>query len=206
MSIPAFPPRPLTALLLAGALVGALAAPAPAAAPGLTARALALVAAPHEAFLAAPRSAPFDWSSDGCSRTPAPWARIFDGPCRQHDFGYRNLGRGLRLQRTEATRRWVDERLLAESRRLCAARPGGAVARALCDARARAMHTAVRLLHPRWAGAQVSVRPVPAVRSRSAGSPKTRCRRPFTTLTMIAARHAHQKVSISKSRTSHAVM
>jgi hypothetical protein len=141
--------RLVPATLLAALALAAPSTNAPAAGPAPAARAIALVAAPHEAFLAAPRSAPFDWSSDGCSRTPAPWARFFDGPCRQHDFGYRNLGRGLRLQRTETTRRWVDDRLLAESRRLCA-RPAGGVARVLCDARARAMHVAVRLFNPRW--------------------------------------------------------
>jgi hypothetical protein len=124
-------------------------ATAPAADPALTARAVALVGAPHEAFLAAPHLPPFDWSSDGCSHTPAPWARVFERACRQHDFGYRNLGRGLRLHRSESMRRWIDERLLAESRRICG-RQAGALERARCDARAHAMHVAVRVFNARW--------------------------------------------------------
>jgi hypothetical protein len=64
--------------------------------------------------------APFDWSADGCSRpTPPAWGRLFRVPCQQHDFGYHNYGRGLRLGRNENTRGWIDGRLLTESRRLC---------------------------------------------------------------------------------------
>ena len=66
----------------------------------------------------APR--PFDWSADGCSfPTPRSLRHLFSQPCQQHDFGYRNYGRGLRLGRNENTRGWIDGRLLTESRRLC---------------------------------------------------------------------------------------
>jgi hypothetical protein len=141
--------RTLTALLLAAILLAALPAGAHANTQALLSRALALTALPHEAFHAAPRTPPFDWSSDGCSRTPASWARVFALACRQHDFGYRNLGNGLRLQRTEPTRRFLDERLLAESRRICSQRAPGA-GRAVCDVRAQAMYVAVRVFGPRW--------------------------------------------------------
>lgn len=30
-------------------------------------------------------------------------------PCKRHDFGYRNYGKGLRLQRDEDTRKWIDD-------------------------------------------------------------------------------------------------
>ena len=29
-------------------------------------------------------------------------------PCKRHDFGYRNYGKGLQLQRDEDTRKWID--------------------------------------------------------------------------------------------------
>ena len=81
-----------------------------------------LVALPYTVFAreAQQRRSPFDWSTDGCSRTPRALARRFAGPCRQHDFAYRNLGRGLRLDASDATRRWVDDRFLDELRRRCA--------------------------------------------------------------------------------------
>lgn len=71
----------------------------------------------HKRKHAAP---PFNWSSDGCSGpTPPAQRRLFNGPCQQHDFGYRNYGNGLRLSSNEATRRWIDDRFLFEMRRLC---------------------------------------------------------------------------------------
>lgn len=141
---------PLLAVLLALAL-----APAPAvgAEPGaLTARAIVLVSVPYGDFLAAKRAdpaPPFDWSTDGCSHAPRAWARLFDGPCQQHDFAYRNLGRGLRLQRDEATRLWADRRLLTEVRRVCAERRRG-TRRMACQGRARAVYAAVRWLNASW--------------------------------------------------------
>ncbi len=133
-------------------LLLALALAAPAAADtALRQRATHLVATDHHAFLLVKATAepPFDWSTDGCTSTPASWALTFDGPCQQHDFGYRNLGRGLRLRPTNATRAWVDGRFLAELRRVCSER---FAARALtrCRVRARAMHVAVRLFNPPW--------------------------------------------------------
>lgn len=77
---------------LAGFLLAvALAPPAASAASadGLSARALALLSIPYGDFLAAKRAdpaPPFDWSTDGCSHTPRAWARVFDGPCQQHDY------------------------------------------------------------------------------------------------------------------------
>ncbi len=63
---------------------------------------------------------PFDFSSDGCSQpTPAGLDVKFDQPCQQHDFGYRNYGRGYMLEASEQTRLWIDDRFLVEMDRLC---------------------------------------------------------------------------------------
>ena len=62
---------------------------------------------------------PFNWASDGCSWTPPDWAQLFRPACLLHDFGYRNFGNGLRLQRTEARRAWIDGRFYTEMKRIC---------------------------------------------------------------------------------------
>ena len=82
-------------------------------------------------------------------RYPADVGGVFDGPCQQHDFGYRNLGHGLRLRPTQAARAWVDKRLLTELRRVCAERFSGLEA-LRCRVRARAMYGAVRLFNAPW--------------------------------------------------------
>jgi hypothetical protein len=46
-------------------------------------------------------------------------AEIFRDVCYQHDFGYRNFGKGFKFGRDENTRDWIDTRLLTEARRLC---------------------------------------------------------------------------------------
>lgn len=114
-----------------------------------------LVSMPYAAFerAARDRAAPFDWTTDGCSRTPQRLAARFDGPCRQHDFAYRNLGRGLRLRPTEAARRWADERFHDELRRRCAELFAG-LRLTRCRVTARGMWAAVRRLGPRWSGPQ----------------------------------------------------
>lgn len=118
----------------------------------LRTQAVALVALDHHAFLAvrAAEPPPFDWSSDGCTSTPPTWATLFDGPCEQHDFGYRNLGHGLRLSPAQSTRRWVDRRLLAELRRVCSERFSGPARLLRCRVRARLMYAAVRIFNPAW--------------------------------------------------------
>ncbi len=80
------------------------------------------------------RPGPFNWADDGCSfpgrdriwrelrREIAKRVRIiFDKPCEQHDFGYRNFGQrdGLLLGPTERTRNWIDWRLYIELKRAC---------------------------------------------------------------------------------------
>jgi Prokaryotic phospholipase A2 len=67
----------------------------------------------------------FDWTDNGCSPSFVPkfiYRNLFDGPCQQHDFGYRNFGNGLQLGRTDEKRAWIDKRFLAEMRRLCSER------------------------------------------------------------------------------------
>jgi hypothetical protein len=61
----------------------------------------------------------FDWTTDGCSWTPPYWRDIFDGPCQQHDFGYRNFGKGLQLERDNARLAFIDRRFHGEMRRVC---------------------------------------------------------------------------------------
>jgi hypothetical protein len=67
---------------------------------------------------------PFNWHDDGCSGPfglREAYRRLFDQPCQQHDFGYRNYGqpKGLKLGRNNEVRKWIDKRLLQEMRRLC---------------------------------------------------------------------------------------
>jgi len=67
----------------------------------------------------------FDWTDDGCSGRDQigvvsnVYRNLFNQPCRQHDFGYRNFGKGLTLEHTEARRAWIDARFLAEMKSLC---------------------------------------------------------------------------------------
>lgn len=61
----------------------------------------------------------FDWTTDGCSWTPAPARDVFNAACQQHDFGYRNFGKGPTVGRTEDARAWVDWRFRTELNRLC---------------------------------------------------------------------------------------
>lgn len=84
--------------------------------------AIAMMSLPYKQFgwlRAHDRVAPFDWSSDGCSWTPPAWANLFRPACLLHDFGYRNFGNRLRLQRTEPRRAWIDGRFYTEMKRIC---------------------------------------------------------------------------------------
>ncbi|WP_326957588.1 phospholipase A2 [Amycolatopsis sp. NBC_01286] len=67
----------------------------------------------------------FDWNDDGCSgvdiigRLSNVYRNLFNKPCRLHDFGYRNFGKGLTLGRTESKRTEIDARFRVEMERLC---------------------------------------------------------------------------------------
>jgi Prokaryotic phospholipase A2 len=141
-------PRSLPLLLICALLA---AAPAASASTLLERQAAHLGAVDYHAFLLEKEAAPppFDWSTDGCTKTPPAWGVTFDGPCQQHDFGYRNMGHGLRLRPTEVARLMIDRRLLTELRRVCAER-FAALEALRCRVRARAMYTAVRLFNPPW--------------------------------------------------------
>lgn len=68
---------------------------------------------------------PFEWSADGCSVYPFFGTRVwqyearFHDACLRHDFGYRNYGNGLRLQRDRATKDWIDAILLRDADHAC---------------------------------------------------------------------------------------
>lgn len=61
----------------------------------------------------------FDWENDGCSVPVSSWKALFYPACQQHDFGYRNFGKGLLLGRDEGTRRWIDDRFRVEMKAIC---------------------------------------------------------------------------------------
>ncbi len=65
---------------------------------------------------------PFNWSDDGCSiikyAVPQDEAWFHDA-CTRHDFGYRNYGNGLRLQRDDGTKQQIDSRLLDDMHYIC---------------------------------------------------------------------------------------
>jgi len=68
---------------------------------------------------------PFNWETDGCSgpeKIKRVYANLFNKPCQQHDFGYRNYGLepgGPQLSPDEDTRAWIDARFSDEMIRLC---------------------------------------------------------------------------------------
>lgn len=75
-------------------------------------------------FLTAKQQAPkpFDWSSDGCSfiKYVVPQDEVwFHDACTRHDFGYRNYGNGLRLQRDDGTKQQIDNHLLSDMHYIC---------------------------------------------------------------------------------------
>lgn len=101
---------------------------------------------------------PLDWTDDGCSipgegKVPEAghWSRVFDRPCQQHDFGYRNYGQAnLRLNRREDTRLRIDNKLNRETKRVCRSRYKGrgvnqTLRRHECYGVANTIYHAVRL-------------------------------------------------------------
>jgi hypothetical protein len=104
------------------------------------------------------RPRPFDWRDNGCNtrdfgfglNLPAGlihrgYLVLFDWPCEQHDFGYRNYGAGHKLNPTERGRAWIDWRLLVEMRRACNNRYRGKPARRnVCLRYAQLVHKGVR--------------------------------------------------------------
>lgn len=104
-------------------LAGTALAGPPAPSNSTVARANEIMSLGYEEFTRTPQEPPFVWSTDGCSSpVPAdPYRIVFDKPCRQHDFGYRNYGAdyGVALSVTRETKDWIDSRFLEEMRRHC---------------------------------------------------------------------------------------
>lgn len=141
--------RPFVALGLVIAAVIALPALRAAADPSTASRAVNLVDLPFHSFMGAKAigASPFDWSDDGCSGPTWDAGLLFSSdPCRQHDFGYRNFGKGLGLGADEAHRRWIDDRLKNELQRSCNERYTGwsAWVGPACRQAANTFHIAVR--------------------------------------------------------------
>ncbi len=92
----------------------------------------------------------FDWDTDSCSGpVPTGWRNLFHPACQQHDFGYRNFGKGLALGRDEGTRRWIDDRFRVEMKSICNYRFSDWTQYAnlqACFKEADTMYSAVRLL------------------------------------------------------------
>ena len=93
----------------------------------------------------------FDWTDDGCSGREqiGPisnlYRNLFNKACQLHDFGYRNFGEGLKLDRTESRRAWIDERFRIQMYRICDDRFAGNRAQLLvCKDQAEWVHTVVR--------------------------------------------------------------
>jgi hypothetical protein len=143
--------RPALALVALVALWAALVPAAAHAAPNLRAQADEIMKKDYNSFVEYKRAvhpAPFNWSDDGCSGPflirPV-YRSLFNRPCQQHDFGYRNYGGGLRLGRNENARAWIDGRFLSEMRRLCTSKWGVLNPhRHTCLAQAGAVWTGVR--------------------------------------------------------------
>lgn len=99
----------------------------------------------------------FDWDTDSCSWTPSSWKKLFDPACQQHDFGYRNFGKGLTLGRDESTRKWIDDRFETEMKAICNYKFSDWTQYAnlqACFKEADAMHGAVRLISNWSTGSQ----------------------------------------------------
>lgn len=95
---------------------------------------------------------PFDWTADGCSfgEFSGPYRDSFNRACNRHDFGYRNYGgTRLRLDRTEARRRRVDDRLRDDLNGICRSEHRGLI-ETPCLLAAQAIYTAARSQGRSW--------------------------------------------------------
>ncbi|MGW7081445.1 phospholipase A2 [Streptomyces sp. NPDC054871] len=109
-----------------------------------------ILALPVEEFEQTQQVAPYDWSNDGCSVPGgmAPYMKLFTPACKLHDFGYRNYGtrnQHLSLDPTGPRKQQVDERFLAEMRRLCDKHRPGLIRNKACHGAAHAFYDAVRI-------------------------------------------------------------
>ncbi|WP_298797858.1 phospholipase A2 [uncultured Pseudonocardia sp.] len=125
--------RLVSTLLWVAVLLGVAVAVAPAASASPTSdEAVRIMNLDYKSFITyknkVDKVSQFNWTSDGCSSRwyTAPvhpvYRNLFNRPCQQHDFGYRNFGtheHGLALSPTEDTRAWIDARFITEMNRLC---------------------------------------------------------------------------------------
>lgn len=109
---------------------------------------------PLETFLSVRRvqPPPFDWTANGCSfgEISGPFRESFNRACNRHEFGYRNYGgRGLALDRTEARRTRVDDRLRDDLNGICRHDHAG-LTETPCLAAAQAVYAAARAAGSNW--------------------------------------------------------
>jgi hypothetical protein len=132
---------------------------------------------PLETFQATKRvqPPPYNWSSDGCSfgELSGPFRESFNRACDRHDFGYRNYGgTGLALDRTEARRTRVDDRLRDDLNGVCRSQHAG-LTETPCLAAAQAIYATARSQGSSWfmtgTGRPMSV-PTPAVPGFNTGA------------------------------------
>lgn len=89
---------------------------------------------------------PFEWTANGCNfgEIALPFRESFNRACDRHDFGYRNYGHGrLQLDRTEARRTRIDDRLRDDLNGLCR-RDHAGLTETPCLASAQAVYAAAR--------------------------------------------------------------
>lgn len=120
------------------------------------------MAMPLAAFETARRArpVPYDWSANGCNfgESLGPYRALFNRACNRHDFGYRNFGTGrLQLERTEARRAAIDQRLRDDLTALCQAHEAEGTSRAACLSLAQTVYTSVRTGGAPWFFSNVPV-------------------------------------------------
>lgn len=115
----------------------------------------------------------FDWTDDGCSGRSFPvlgppvsniYRDLFNEPCRLHDFGYHNFGKGLTLKRDEDTRKWIDHRFLEEMVSLCYSkfdRWWQTANKVYCLSEAGYMWTFVHTFNHEWSSPGAQTAPTP---------------------------------------------
>ncbi len=65
-------------------------------------------------------SSPYNWTTNSCSGpTPEAIDRFFDDACTRHDFGWRNFGNGLTLDKSGMRKSEIDLRLRDDAHDLC---------------------------------------------------------------------------------------
>lgn len=121
-------PTTCAALVFAALSAGPAAADGPATgtgagAPTVREQADVIMNLTYEDFARAPHTAPFNWTTDGCSVPSGftPYSKVFKPACVLHDFGYRNYGGNheLKLSPERETKNWVDGRFRTEMKRIC---------------------------------------------------------------------------------------